>query len=244
MFSISNFALRVSRLKNGLLSLFFPTICPVCKRYIKDFTYLYVCPECFGKVKAGNAYTCPVCDKPLSSPHAGTCRECREIKKKFSYVRSAGRYEGMLKELIHCLKFYGKKPASKIIAEIILKRVDGQVFENIDCLVPVPLSRKAKSQRGYNQTELIAGIISSRKGIELGRDMVKVRETLPQNKLDRKQRLRNLRGAFEVKGDIRGKRALILDDVYTTGATMNEAAKTLLNAGAIEVRGIVAARSG
>ena len=229
--------------RDGLLSIFYPTECAGCGRYIKEFKYIYICPECYGSMRSLPANVCPACAKPLQSEHTSGCRECRERKNQFSYVKPAGVYEGALKEMIHYMKFNDKKGAAKLLASFMLERIGREIFAGADMLVPAPLSKSSYEERGYNQTESVAGFLSKATGIPVVNAVLKVKDTLPQNKLDRKERMKNLKGAFEVSADVMGKTVIIVDDVFTTGATVNEMAKILIKAGAVEVRGITAARS-
>jgi ComF family protein len=228
---------------NGFLSILFPTQCAGCKRYIKDFKYVYVCPACYEGLRLLPQRICPACAKPIQSEHADGCRECKERGNEFSYVLAAGVYEGALKEMIHYMKFNNKKSAAKVAAGLIMERVDHKIFTGADMIVPAPLSRGSAAERGYNQTYEVAKVLSAQTGIPLAQSVRKIRETLPQNKLDRKERLKNLKGAFEVKDDVSGKTVVVVDDVFTTGATINEIARTLKKASAKEVRGLVIARS-
>jgi ComF family protein len=228
---------------NGLLSLLFPTECAGCRRYIKDFKYVYVCPDCYDGLRTLPENICPACAKPIHSGHADGCRECRERGNEFSYVLAAGVFEGALKEMIHYMKFNNKKSAARVAAGLIMERVDLKVFTGADMIVPAPLSAASAAARGYNQTYEVAKYLSKKTGIELAQSVRKIKETPAQNTLDRKERLKNLKGAFEVKGHVEGKTVIVVDDVFTTGATINEIAGTLKKASAKEVRGLVIARS-
>lgn len=228
---------------NGFLSLFYPAECAGCKRYIKDFKYVYVCPDCYGGLRPLPALTCPACAKPIQSQHADGCRDCRERGNEFSYVLAAGIYEGALKEMIHYMKFNNKKSAAKVAAGFIMERVDYKIFAGADMIVPAPLSRGSESFRGYNQTYEVARYLSLKTGIPLVQNVKKVKETPAQNTLDRNERLKNLKGAFEAGKGAKGKTIIVVDDVFTTGATMNEIARVFNRSLAKEVRGLVIARS-
>ena len=230
----------ISTIKNGLLSLFFPVECPSCNRYIKEFKYGYICPECFEGIKLIKAPSCSVCCKPLKTDKISICRDCRDSKKKFISVKAAGIYEGALRESIHFLKFNRKRALANTLGNFI---IENAVIDNHDIIVPVPMSAESRKERGFNHTELIAALIGKKTGIAVLHAVNKIKDTEPQNKLDRKARLRNLKGAFKAVKDVSGKAVLVIDDVYTTGATMNEMATALLAAGAKEVRGLVVARS-
>ena len=228
---------------NGFLSFFFPTRCAGCGRYIKDFKYFYLCGDCYRAIKKVPENRCPRCAKPLASAHAAGCRECAERKNFFSRVEPAAVYEGSLRQLIRGMKFHYKSSAAGILAGLIMERVDPGIFEGAHMIVPAPLSKRSARERGFNQTRLLARAISKSTGIPVVMALTKIKETPPQNSLDRKQRMKNLLGAFKAICNVEGKTVIIVDDVFTTGATINEAAKTLMQAGAAEVRGITAARS-
>ncbi len=229
-------------LRDGVLSLFFPHPCACCGRYIKDFSYLYVCPSCYFSSASLPRPLCEKCSKPLVSAKTGICRECGEHKKYFSYVSASAAYNGAVRELIHCLKFYNKGRAARILA----RRIAGSINikgKDFDVILPVPTSRKRREEQGYSHTKMLAGELSRLWGMKMSEGLKKIKDTPPQNSLDRKERLVNLKGAFEAVKRFDKKKVLVVDDVYTTGATMNETAKVLLNAGAEEVAGVVAARS-
>jgi ComF family protein len=158
----------------------------------------------------------------------------------FSKVLSYGLYEGVLQEAISQLKFHSVKRLSKPLGRLLLS-FD---LSGINGIVPVPLSMKRLRERGFNQSLLIARIVSKEKGIPMLIDiLLKEKETPPQTGLSAKERLSNLKGAFEVKGNIEGMRLLLVDDVMTTGATITECAKVLMKAGAKEVIALTLARS-
>ncbi|MCX8092968.1 MAG: ComF family protein [Candidatus Goldbacteria bacterium] len=228
---------------NGLLSLFYPTQCGNCKRYIKDFKYLYVCPECFELIKKIKKPVCEICSKPLDSVYTYMCLECVQYEKKFKYVKQAGIYDGALKELIHLLKFYGKKRVAEVLFKFIIENIEFEYINWSDLIVPVPLSKKVLKERGFNQTEIIGRKIANYVKKPFLNVIKKIKETQPQNKLSREERMKNLHGAFNTNVSFKNKKVLIIDDVYTTGATMNEMAEVLLKNGALEVRGLTVARS-
>ncbi len=233
---------------NGFLSLFYPGQCLCCKRYIKDFKYFFVCPDCFNQVKEMDRHSCKICLKPLSSEFVDICMECRERGKTyFEYIKAAGFYESPLKELIYQLKFYQKKKAGKILADYVLSKIQNEFFNDIDIITYVPISKKTKEQREFNHTEILASYIGSKKRIKVIETIKKIKETEDQSNLKREERLKNLKDAFEIKNDIKekifNKKILIIDDIYTTGSTINEVAKVLKENGARQVTGLVIARS-
>jgi ComF family protein len=234
--------LFMSRIRNGLLSLFYPAQCPTCKRYIKDFKYGYVCPSCFEKTVPIKEKFCQLCGLPLNSGHVTKCRDCEGVKRYFDMVRSAGVYNGALRDLIHQLKFAGKTSTADLLAGYITEnaRLD---FEDDFFLVPVPAGKNTMSERGYNQALLIAKALSRKTGLKVLDAVVKLRETKPQRTLGKKDRAGNVKGVYAVKGTVNGLKLLVVDDVCTTGSTINEIAKVLKKAGTREVRGVTVARA-
>ena len=155
-------------------------------------------------------------------------------------VINYGLYEGVLAEAINQLKFYGVKRLSKPLGRL-LHNLD---LPETDGIVSVPLNTKNLRERGFNQSLLMARVISKNIRVPLLMDaLLKKRETPPQIGLSAKERLLNLKNAFEVKGNIKGLRLLLVDDVMTTGATVTECSKVLIKAGAKEVVVLTLARS-
>lgn len=138
------------------------------------------------------------------------------------------------------MKFSGIKRLAKPLSGLLME-LD---IPDSDVIIPVPMTKSSLLKRGFNQSLLIAKEVSIIKGIPLDIDSLqKAKETLPQVGLRAEERVKNLKNVFSLKGDLRGKRVLLVDDVMTTGATLRECSKTLLKAGAIEVKGLVLART-
>lgn len=229
-----------------LLHLLFPTPCQICQAPLDARRRHLLCGRCWDKIRPPKDPLCPRCGLPLPSPHALTfspdhlCGTCREQKAYFSFARAAGLYEeeGVLRKAILLFK-YGKKAAlghhlGRLMAEASYGRVE---VTSYDCLVPVPLSPEREKERGFNQSLILAEALGGRFGVPVERKaLVRVRPTGPQEG-SRKAREENVRGAFAVirPEQVAGKRILLIDDVYTTGATVNECAKVLMKAGAQKV---------
>ena len=159
---------------------------------------------------------------------------------------SACLYEGPLKEIIHSFKYKKRISLAKIVSKFMIDFIseNGEVLEGIDIITFVPLKNDRLRERGFNQSKVLAFNISKEFGIPLLDALQKTRATRPQNELSRDERLANLDGAFKVKGDVElnNARMLLIDDVMTTGATLSECSKILLDAGALEVRCLALAR--
>ena len=178
---------------------------------------------------------------PFSSEYSMICGHCMKKAPPFSMVINYGLYEGVLAEAINLLKFHDLKRLSKPLGRLLLSLPD---LPEMDGIAPVPLNIKRLRERGFNQSLLIAKVISKVKGVPLLMDiLLKKKETPPQIGLSAKERLLNLKNSFEVKGNIKGLRLFLVDDVMTTGATVTECSKEFTKAGAKEVLVLTLARS-
>jgi len=160
----------------------------------------------------------------------------------FRYARSYGIYEGGLEEAIKQLKYHGIKRLASPLSELLLKTS----LPDVDAIIPVPLHGKRLRERGFNQSALIAKGISKRLHRPLLiNTLIRTRYTTPQVNLTAREREKNIKGAFSVIDgeDIQGKDIMLIDDVFTTGATVRECSKVLRKAGAGNIYVITLARS-
>jgi len=181
-------------------------------------------------------------------PLDGRCRLCRLAPPPFERAVAYGSFDSALRDLVHLLKFSQVRPAAQVLGRMLadtIAALDPSLPSGLIAVVPVPLHAHKQSQRGFNQAELIAQAALkqlSRSGQEgrfelCARALVRVRDTESQIGLTRHQRRQNLRGAFTVKDSaaISNRNILLVDDVYTTGATASECARVLRRAGAARV---------
>jgi ComF family protein len=224
----------------GLLSLLYPSTCPVCERGSDSLETAPLCSQCLKTIKRYSGPSCRVCSLPLVSVHSDICGSCISDPPFFSYVVSYGLYSDVLASAINLFKFSGFRRLSKPLSRFLLETE----IPDVDLVMPVPMTKRSMLERGYNQSALIAKEVSKATGYPLDIDSLqKVRETLPQVGLKAEDRAKNLKNAFLVTGDLRGKRVLLIDDVMTTGATLRECSRVLVKAGATEVIGLVLART-
>ncbi len=178
---------------------------------------------------------------------------CLRVAPVFEQAVAFGSYEGSLRDLIHLLKFEGVRPAAgvlgRMLAEAMSKFAAGTQLQDV-VVVPVPLHRSKRRQRGFNQAELIA--CAALRNVDhperyhlCSQVLERKRETTSQVGLTSHQRRANLRGAFAVADaqSVKGREVLLVDDVYTTGATVSECARVLLRAGASRVSAATVART-
>jgi len=233
----------LSYLKKFFLNLFFPKFCLGCQ---KEGSYL--CQDCFSILEISEYQYC-LCKKPQRLAQAGKCRFC--YQKKLNGLYFAASYQNQfLQKMIRQFKYepYVKELAeplaSLIIAHFKLSSNPPQFGQNW-ILVSVPLDKKKEKKRGFNQTKEIVKELSKELKLSLVADVLaKIKETRPQVDLEEAERMENPLGAFLVKNEeaIKNKKILLIDDVYTTGATMEECAKVLKESGAKEVWGMAIAR--
>jgi ComF family protein len=248
-------------LLDDLLNLLFPLrpVCPLCGGKSAGGEVCAACREALARYRRQPRCFC--CGRPLRAAGAAgfraaagkrlLCPECVSGQHYFFLARPAGPYEGGLREAILRFKFGGKRhlaaPLGALLAEAVREAVAGAGRPGgagggaggvPAVLVPVPLSRERQRERGFNQAELLAKEAAARTSLPVARLLRKVRETPPQAGLSRAERLRNLEGAFAVAGGgpvLAGLLAVLIDDVFTTGATADECARVLLAAGAGKV---------
>ena len=222
-------------LAKKLLSALFPSRCLLCQKTVNqqaENTALEICPECY-KALPHNTASCIQCALPLADDQLDDvlCGRCIKKTPAFDYAYSPLRYEDDVIRLMHQLKFNEKITSSRTLGEMMLQLLKGKVTqENIkpDCLLPVPLHPARLRQRGFNQSIEIARVISKKLNIPIEYDAIRRnRSTTSQMGLDAKARRKNIKGAFSVKHKLNARHVLIVDDVMTTGSTVNELAKTL-----------------
>ncbi len=230
---------------NGFLSLLFPLNCLICHRGLGSDNRKYLCPACWGKIRLIKEPVCSKCGRP-SFPTV--CSSCQNQKRKyfFSKARAAGVYEGVLRECIHFFKYQKKAYLARPLGEMLIDGMSNdEDLREADFLIPVPLDGRRFREREFNQAHLLAQVVSRDFKITISsRNLRRARRVPPQTQLSRKQREENVKGLFEVRSreEYKGRRILLIDDVFTTGATVNECARVLKEAGAEEVSVLTVAR--
>jgi ComF family protein len=187
---------------------------------------------------------CEVCSVPFVAGPNHPCGDCLADPPAFEGLHAAGLYEGLLLDLVVRLKYRGEERLGLFLGDRMARALSGKAA--FDLILPVPLHVSRLRERGFNQAALLARRIGKRAGAAVKLSLLrKTRPTPPQATLHVDERRKNLKGAFRLETEeaVRGKKIVLVDDVATTGATLNEAARVLKKAGAERVEAIVAARA-
>lgn len=234
----------------GLFTVLFPSDCRFCGAPLVKISRLPVCSDCLDKITPRAGVACGTCGERLTgryitNEHTGepVCGQCLAMQPEFMKAAAYGSYDGGLRELIHLLKYDHVRPAAGVLGRMLAEAIADlgpSMGEQTPIVVPVPLYRGKQHGRGFNQSELIARAALKLK--PAGREwelnpeaLERHRDTESQTGLSPRQRRANMRGAFRVKAGVKGLDIVVVDDVFTTGATVSECARTLRRAGAARV---------
>lgn len=222
-----------------ILEMIYPSRCPLCGQLAdaKD-PDAQVCDICRSELTYVGSDYCMKCGKPLQKSEDEYCFDCMKRKHVFEQARSVFSYRGSVRKSLYRFKYANCRTYASFYSTEIMNVLGRWIREKKpDLIVPVPVHKKKLRRRGYNQASLIASGISECLGIEMNsRCLVRVKNTLPQRQLSASDRNKNLANAFEVRGEaVQGKRILLVDDIYTTGATADATASVLKKAGALEI---------
>jgi ComF family protein len=209
--------------------------CLVCGRKEKYIKEDWICISCEAELKTIKGILCKKCSKPMDND-SEICNECIHVPKFFDRAVAPFSYEGKIKMLIRDFKYNNKSYLYKLFGNkmcVFLNEIEKNKF---DAVIPVPIHKSKLSTRGYNQSELLASYIASNFGLPMVKLIIRNKITKPQNKLSNSERMDNVKGAFKISNiELKLKNILLVDDIYTTGATLNECSKLLKNKGAEKI---------
>lgn len=218
-----------------LVSTVYPPYCMLCNA--PGFNDMDICPDCYRNLPwIGSA--CVQCGIPLpeNTDEQLRCGHCLQKPPAFDRSLSLFRYDKDVISLVHQLKFKHKLANSRLLGNMLAETIHKHAVALPDCILPVPIHRKRLRQRGFNQSVELARPVAGAFGIpvDVG-SVVRSRNTHAQTGLDRKQRRKNMRGAFEIVQPLNTQHLAILDDVVTTMSTVNELARLLKKSGVARV---------
>lgn len=252
-YSVSGAALRwLAAARDALASVLLPAECRLCERLLLHASRIPICEQCIASFPQTPEKTCNCCGLPLADMAAAAgedirCAACREGRFAFDWARSFSLYEGTLVRAIMLLKFERMEP----LAEWFAERLAGVVAQQAeamkaDLVVPVPLHGERQKERGYNQAEILSRLLAKRLGLpHRGVLLVRTKPRPDKHILTLSERWEAVRGAFATQpgSQVDKLRVLLVDDVMTTGATLDACARALRGAGAKEVCGLTIARA-
>ena len=230
---------------NGLAELIFPARCASCGMGVDEGDF---CEECAARITFVKSPLCPKCGLPyfVEGAQDHLCGDCILAGDQYyASARAVSVYDGIVLDLVHRFKYGGKMSAGKVLGTMMADKA-GDFFDmsRFDLVIPVPLHRERLRHRGFNQSLVLARQVAAKYGVEVEFEALRrLRDTQPQVNLGGDERRGNLKGAFSVEVPLEGKRVLLIDDVYTTGSTVRESARALVEGGAREVEVYTAARA-
>ena len=231
-------------LKDDILDLIFPQHCIICKRYLSR-KEKNVCQVCWDNLVCLPFPFCVECRSFIEKDKY--CKQCGN-EKGLGLVYALGSFDNSYQSLIYAFKYKQLLNLGKRLGFVLGDSIkEDKRFLELDFLIPVPLHPSKKRKRGFNQSEILAFEVSRKLELPVLKDvLVRKKRTKDQTNLNAKQREENVRGAFKVKSKdkVSGKQIILVDDVITTGATLRECAKTLIQAGAKKVLGLTVVMAG
>ena len=225
------------------VALLYPDVCPVCREE-PPLDRGEPCRTCSRALPYVTPPVCGRCGSTLDTEYA-ECRECRDHPRQWHGAATAFAFDGLARECVHRFKYHGDTALTPLLARAAFNAwQDHGPTSDIDMLVPVPLHWLRRLRRGYNQAALLGHYLSLWLDRPLRPLLVRRRYTRPQASLSRTRRLKNLKRAFRTRrrASCDGARVLLVDDVMTTGATLEQCTRQLLDAGAAHVYVLTAAR--
>ena len=226
---------------NAAIAVLLAPCCACCDTPLEDPLSGAVCESCWNRVQISSGPFCGTCGDTVNTWREGTlCGRCQRAPRAITMGRAIGPYEGTLRQILHTLKYDKRRSVAKRLGQH-MARAGAEVLHGADLVVPVPLHVVRLYRRGFNQAAELAAHV----GIPLASVLRRRRATVTQTDLPEFERFSNVREAFALRRGARvsGQVIVLVDDVSTTGATLDACARVLLAAGAKEVRALTAARA-
>lgn len=223
--------------KETFLNVLFPRRCPVCGEITSPAGSL-ICPSCFQKLSFVKPPVCKKCGKEIVDETMEYCGDCMGHRHAFEFGVALLNYDETARTVMAQIKYKNKREYLDFFGAAMAKRY-GRTVERmaVEAIVPVPVHPSRRRARGFNQAEVLAEVFGKKLGIPVKPEMlIREKRTRPQKELTAAERLKNLSGAFSAGEGIHGiRRVLLVDDIYTTGSTIEACARVLRNAGVEKV---------
>ena len=239
--------LAIPKAVHALTSLFYPATCVVCAANVERSEYL--CADCRRRAPRIVPPFCNKCSEPFPGAitQSFSCANCEHRVLHFDCAVAAYRSRGLVRSLLHQFKYSGQRHLRFPVAGWLRETLhDSRLRDRrFDVIVPVPLHPVRERERGFNQAQLLAELLTVSARAPLRLILERTRYTTTQTAHDRAERMENLHGAFRLRKnqDVRDLRVLLIDDVLTTGSTLSECARVLKKAGAVSIHAATAARA-
>lgn len=215
-----------------LLGLLYPAKCPFCGKIWSG-----ICDECREKYPLIREPRCMKCGKPIQKETEEYCYDCSRTEHHYEWGRSLWVHKEPVNEAIYAFKYKNRRTYGEIFARELAKVYGGFLQkQRVELILPIPLHKSRRRERGYNQTEILAKYLGEYTGIEVdSTSLVRMKKTSPQKRNNDKERKKNIRNAFALKKKINAENVVLIDDIYTTGSTLDEAARILKKSGVTNV---------
>lgn len=227
--------------KENIIHLLFPRRCPICDKAMFSSVFMKTelcCADCREIPEYVKEPVCKKCGKPIENERAEYCYDCRKHPGGFAQGKALWIYKDQVKESMYRFKYQNRQEYARYYGSEIV-RVYGEWMKRnkIEAIVPIPLHWTKKRRRGYNQAQLLAAEIGKQTGLPVYPKLLKrIKKTKAQKNLDETERKNNLKKAFKTQENkVQLSHILLVDDIYTTGSTINEAALELKRAGIEQV---------
>ena len=228
-------------------SVLYPSACAVCNAAV-DFDE-YLCASCEASAPRLTPPFCAKCSEAFGGAisETFTCANCAQRELHFECAVAAYRSRGVVRKVLHDFKYGRHRHLRHPLARWLCAALDDPRLtgRNFDVIIAVPLHPARQRERGFNQAALLAALLGRETGVRVDHTLERIRYTTTQTAYDRRERMRNLEGAFRLRRGmaVQGLRVLLIDDVLTTGSTLSECARVLKMAGAVSVHAATAARA-
>lgn len=240
-------------LKEGILNFIFPLVCENCGTLIKESKGYSICDQCFQEIKIISPPYCYQCGKPFSPgvdfEKEALCADCIHSKEHFYFIRNVAYYQGVLRKCIHLLKYKKQVKLVQPLANLMVNYLEKNKLidiKRIDLIISVPLFRDDYWKRGFNQSSLLAKHIANYFSISFAEDLLlKIKGNLSQVGLSKAERKINVKGVYALNSSFpinNISRLLLIDDIYTTGATIEACCQELRKAALKEIYVLTLAR--